>query len=304
MKHLVVLLGPTGIGKTDLSIRLAKHFNSVIVSSDSRQVYKELKIGTAVPTDEQLQAVPHFFIGNKSLHDYYNVSMYEVEVMAKLDELFLKHDVVFLVGGSGMYIDVVCSGIDDLPTVDQQLRLEIQKRYEEQGIEQLRKELKLLDPDFYNTVDLNNAKRIWKALEVCYQTGKTYSSFRTGRQKQRPFQIVKVGLQRDREELYQRINLRVDQMLDEGLLDEAKSVYAFRELNSLNTVGYKELFAAFAGEHDIETGIELIKRNSRRYAKRQMTWFKRDASTEWFHPEKGEEIENFLEKTIKSNSPS
>ncbi len=298
MKTLVVLLGPTGIGKTDLSINLARAFNSVIVSSDSRQVYKELKIGTAVPTEEQLSAVKHHFIGNKSIHDYYNVSMYEVEVLELLEKLFEEHDTVFLVGGSGMYIDVVCQGIDDLPTVDQELRQEIYERFQTQGLDQLRSELKLLDPEFYNQVDLNNGKRILKALEVCYQTGKPYSSFRTGEKKERPFNIVKVGLERDREELYERINLRVDLMVEEGLLDEVRTVHQFKHLNSLNTVGYKELFAAFDGEYDIETGIDLIKRNSRRYAKRQMTWFKRDESTAWFHPEREQQIVGYLQSVL------
>lgn len=298
MKHLIVLLGPTGIGKTDLSLNLAKALGAEIVSSDSRQVYKELNIGTAVPKKEQLSAVPHHFIGNKSIHDYYNVSMYEVEVMQCLDELFKSSDFVVLVGGSGMYIDVVCDGIDELPDVDQELRIELQQRFEKQGIEQIRSELKIHDPEFYNIVDLNNGKRLLKALEVCYQTGKPYSFFRTGKKIQRPFNIIKIGLQRDRDELYARINLRVEQMLDEGLIDEAKGVHHYRTYNSLNTVGYKELFAHFEGEYDVAKAIELIQRNSRRYAKRQITWFKRDQSTTWFHPQNEVHILEEITKQI------
>lgn len=298
MKHLVVLLGPTGIGKTDLSISLAKAFGADIVSSDSRQVYKELKVGTAVPTNAQLSAVHHHFIGNKSIHDYYNVSMYEVEVLAKLNELYEKSDVVFLVGGSGMYIDVVCHGIDDLPDVDPELRSELDTRFRTQGIEQLRSELKLMDPVFYDEVDLNNGKRILKALEVCYQTGKPYSSFRTGRKLNRPFNIIKIGLQRDREELYARIDKRVEVMLEEGLIEEAQQVYPFRHYNSLNTVGYKELFAHFNGEYDQARAIELIQRNSRRYAKRQVTWFKRDLAIQWYSPEDEIGIKGEIERQI------
>ena len=289
-----MLLGATGIGKTDLSISLAKSFNAEIISSDSRQFYKELRIGTAVPTAEQLAEVKHYMIHNKSITDYYSAGKYELEVMELLKNIFIEKDVAMLVGGSGMYIDAVCKGIDNLPDIDQNIRNSLLKKYENEGIESLRFDLKHLDPEYYEIVDLQNYKRILKALEITIQTGKKYSSFRTLPNKKRDFEIIKIGLQRDREELYNRINLRVDLMMQEGLLDEVKSVYKYKNLNSLNTVGYKEIFPYLDGEYNLERAIELIKRNSRRYAKRQMTWFNRDKSTTWFHPEKSEDIHEFL----------
>ena len=298
MHTLIVILGPTGIGKTDLSIEIAQEFNTEIISSDSRQVYKELKIGTAVPTQDQLSKVKHHFIGNKSIYDYYNASMFELEVLDTLKELFRKNNQVVMTGGSGMYINAVCDGIDELPTIDLKLRNDLIKKYEEEGIESLRLQLKILDPISYEKIDLKNPKRILKALEVSIQTGKPYSSFLTELKKERDFNILKIGLQREREELYERINIRVDQMVEEGLIEEAKIYYKDRQLNSLNTVGYKELFECFEGKVTQEKAIELIKRNSRHYAKRQISWFSRDKEIVWFHPEKKENIIEFIKSKL------
>ncbi len=298
MKSLIVIVGPTGIGKTDLSIEIAEEFNTEIISSDSRQIYKELKIGTAVPTNEQLNLVKHHFIGNISIHDYYNASMFEYEVIDVLQKLYQSYDNVVMTGGSGMYINAVCDGIDDLPTIDQKLRDDLIKKYEEEGIESLRMQLKMIDPETYEKVDLKNAKRILKALEVTIQTGKPYSSFLSKTKKKRDFQIIKIGLERDRAELYERINLRVDQMVEEGLVQEAKQFFSFRHLNSLNTVGYKELFEHFDGAITQEKAIELIKRNSRHYAKRQISWFARDNEWKWFHPDDKSKIINYIKSKI------
>ncbi|MFO7844357.1 MAG: tRNA (adenosine(37)-N6)-dimethylallyltransferase MiaA [Bacteroidales bacterium] len=297
-KTLIVILGPTGIGKTDLSIEIAQELGTEIISSDSRQIYQELKIGTAVPTDEQLKKVKHHFIGNQSIYDYYNASMFEFEVLGLLDELYQNYNQVVMTGGSGMYINAVCDGIDELPTIDKQLRDELIQKYKDEGIESLRIQLKMLDPESYQKIDLRNPKRILKALEVSIQTGKPYSSFLTQPNKQRPFKILKIGLQRDRDELYERINLRVDQMVEEGLVEEARKYYKDRHLNSLNTVGYKELFEHFSGNISLDKAIELIKRNSRHYAKRQMSWFKRDDTIHWFHPDKKDEIIDFIKSQI------
>lgn len=295
---LVILLGPTGVGKTDFSIELAKKFNSQIISSDSRQFYKDLKIGVATPSVSQLNEVKHHLIGQLDLQDYYNVHKYEQDVLQILEQLFKASNVAFLVGGSGMYIDVVCKGIDDLPDVEPELRNNLLKRFEVEGIESLRMQLKSLDPVFYNQVDLMNHKRILKALEVCIGTGKPYSSFRKNELANRNFNIVKIGLNRERQDLYDRINLRVDHMFKDGLEEEARSVYPFKGLNSLNTVGYKELFEHFDGNISFEKAKELIKRNSRRYAKRQLTWWGRDKDITWFHPEDKEQILQFLEKKL------
>jgi len=297
-KYLIVLLGATGIGKTDLSIDIAKTLDTFIISSDSRQIYKELKIGTAVPSFEQLSAVQHFMIGNKSIYDYYSAGKYEMEVLDLLKDIFKTKNTALLVGGSGMYIDAVCTGMDDVPDIDENLRNSLIKKLETEGIESLRFELKRLDPEYYNIVDLQNSKRVLKALEVCIQTGKTYSSFRLNTDKQRDFKILKIGLERNRDELYTRINQRVDNMIENGLIEEAKSFLKDKSLNSLNTVGYKELFPAFENQYSIETAIELIKRNSRRFAKRQMTWFKRDTDINWFHPEDKENILEFIKTKI------
>jgi len=298
-KYLVVVLGPTGVGKTDLSIALAERYNTSIVSSDSRQIYKEMNVGTAVPEQEYLDRVKHYFIGDLSIHDYYNSWEYEKQAIAQIEELHKSSDVVLLVGGSMMYIDAVCNGIDDIPTIDPQLRADVLKKYEEEGLESIRMQLKQLDPVFYDEVDLKNAKRVIHAVEVCLMAGKPYSSMRTNKGRERSFEIIKLGLNRDREELYDRINKRVDIMFADGLEDEARSLYPYKALNSLNTVGYKELFGYFNGEYDFNEAVRLIKRNSRRYAKRQLSWFNRDESIQWFNPDNEAEILNALDKKIQ-----
>ncbi len=293
-KNLIVLIGPTGVGKTELSLSLAEHFHTPILSADSRQLYADLKIGTAAPTPEQLARVPHHFVGTLMLTDYYSAAQYEADVLARLDELFRTQDIALLTGGSMMYVDAICKGIDDIPTVDSETRTLMLKRYEEEGLETLCSELKLLDPEYYRIVDLKNPKRVVHALEICYMTGKTYTSFRTRTCKERPFRIIKIGLTREREELYDRINRRVDQMMADGLLEEARSVYPYRHLNSLNTVGYKEMFNYLDGTWTLDFAIEKIKQNSRIYSRKQMTWFRRDDDIVWFHPDQQEEILNHI----------
>ena len=301
MTALIVLIGPTGVGKTELSLRLAEHFHTCIVSADSRQLYADLKIGTAAPTSDQLNRVPHYLVGTLKLTDYYSAARYEEEALATLDNLFRQYDTVILTGGSMMYIDAICKGIDDIPTVDTETRELMLQRYETEGLEKLCAELKLLDPEYYRIVDLKNPKRVIHALEICYMTGKTYTSFRTQQKKQRPFRIIKVGLTRDRAELYNRINHRVDIMIEEGLLEEARSVYPYRTLNSLNTVGYKEMFNYLDGIWELPFAIEKIKQNSRIYSRKQMTWFKRDEEIQWFHPEQETEIFDYINTKINTN---
>lgn len=287
---LIVLIGPTGVGKTELSLRMAEYFHTCIVSCDSRQLYADLKIGTAAPTEPQLARVPHHFIGTLQLTDYYSAAQYESEAIDLLNRLFETHSTVILTGGSMMYVDAICKGIDDIPTVDAETRQLMLQKYEQEGLEHLCAELKLLDPEYYKIVDLKNPKRVIHALEICYMTGKTYTSFRTQQKKERPFRIIKIGLKREREELYERINQRVDQMMEEGLEQEARNVYPYRQLNALNTVGYKELFKYFDGEWTLPFAIEKIKQNSRIYSRKQMTWFKRDEEIHWFHPDEEAEI--------------
>ena len=301
MPTLIVLIGPTGVGKTELSLKIAEHCHTEIISSDSRQLYADLKIGTAAPTPEQLKRVPHHFVGTLQLTDYYSAARYEEEVMEKLKELFQTHSSVVMTGGSMMYIDAVCKGIDDIPTIDSDTRELMLKHYEKEGLEALCAELKLLDPEYYAQVDVKNPKRVIHALEICYMTGKTYTSFRTRSQKKRPFNILKIGLRREREELYERINRRVDLMMEEGLLEEAKRVYPYRSLNSLNTVGYKELFKFLDGEWELPFAIEKVKQNSRIYSRKQMTWFKRDADITWFHPDQETEIMEYISRQIGQN---
>ena len=257
-----------------------------------------MKIGTAAPTPKQLTMAKHHFVGILDLKDYYSAAQYESDVLKLLDNLFKEHDIQLLTGGSMMYIDAVCKGIDEIPTVDKETRRMMMKKYQTEGLEKLRAELKLLDPIHYNKVDLENQKRVIHALEICYMTGKPYSSFLTGQVKKRPFHIIKIGLRRERAELFNRINLRVDEMMNDGLLDEVKRVYKYKELNSLNTVGYKELFAYLDGQWPLETAVEKIKRNTRIYAKKQMTWFKRDADIHWFHPEQKKEILQYIKDNI------
>ena len=285
MKTLIVLLGPTGVGKTELSLQLARSLGSPILSADSRQLYKELAIGTAAPTPEEQAQVKHYFIGTLQLTDYYSASQYEEDVITLLTDLFQTHDTLLMSGGSMMYIDAVCKGIDDIPTIDETLRADLRTQYENEGIDSIRHQLKILDPVFYKQVDLKNHKRVIHALEVCLMAGKPYSSLRTDKQKTRPFRILKIGLQREREELYERINYRVDKMMELGLLEEARSVNHLKHLNSLNTVGYKELFKYFSNEWTLEFAVEKIKQNTRIYSRKQMTWFKRDKDIQWFHPE-------------------
>lgn len=295
---LIVLIGPTGVGKTELSLRLAEGFQTSIISADSRQLYADLKIGTAAPTEEQLKRVPHYLVGTLRLTDYYNAAQYEAEAMEILNRLFTRRDVVILTGGSMMYVDAVCKGIDDIPTVDEDTRRTMLQRYETEGLERLCAELRLLDPEYYRIVDLKNPKRVIHALEICYMTGRTYTSFRTRQTKERPFRILKIGLKLDREELYGRINRRVDEMMKDGLLDEVRSVLPYRHLNSLNTVGYKELFKYLDGEWELPFAIEKIKQNSRIYSRKQMTWFKRDEEIRWFHPEQETEIRAYIQAML------
>ena len=292
MDTLVVITGPTAVGKTALTMELAQHYGVPIINADSRQIYRELKIGTAAPTAEQQQLVKHYFVGTKSIDDYYNASMYEQEVLELLDAERSTFHV--LSGGSMMYIDAVCNGIDDIPTVRDDIREEMKRRYAEEGLEALCEDLRRLDPEHYAIVDRQNHRRVIHALEICYQTGRTYTSFRTQQKKERPFRIVKIGLNRDREELYNRINQRVDQMMEDGLLDEVKSLIGKRNTNALNTVGYKELFDYLDGRWSLDEAVERIKGNTRRYARKQLTWYKRDADMRWFHPDNIEEILNYL----------
>ncbi len=298
-KTLLVLIGPTGIGKSDLSIHLAQHFQTEIISSDSRQIYRELSIGTAVPPADDLLKVKHHLIHSHSLVDYYSASQFEKDTLQILENLFTRKDIAIMTGGSMLYIDAVCKGIDDIPDADLQLRAELVSEFEEKGIEHLRMRLKQLDPEYYTKVDLKNPKRLLHALEICLTTGKTYSSFRTEQVRERPFRIIKIGLNRDRSELYERINLRVDKMMEAGLEEEARKVHHLHHLNSLNTVGYKELFAYFDGEIDKEKAIELIKRNSRHYARKQLTWFRRDPEITWFLPEQETDIIGFIEQKLE-----
>ncbi|RKD87806.1 tRNA (adenosine(37)-N6)-dimethylallyltransferase MiaA [Mangrovibacterium diazotrophicum] len=301
-KTVIVVLGPTGIGKSDLSIRIAQHFHTEIISADSRQIYKELAIGTAVPPADDLQKVKHHLIHNHSIHDYYSAALFEKEALETIDELFTTKDVLVVTGGSMMYIDALCKGMDDIPDADQQIRAQLMEEHQEKGLEHMRLRLKQLDPVYYEQVDLKNPKRILHALEVCLTSGKPYSSMRKDQKKERPFNILKIGLNRDRQELYDRINRRVDLMMEMGLEDEAKSVFEFHHLNSLNTVGYKELFAYFEGQQDKATAVELIKRNSRHYARKQLTWFRRDQEINWFQPEQEEEIIRFIDDKLTPNA--
>ncbi|MDP4240834.1 MAG: tRNA (adenosine(37)-N6)-dimethylallyltransferase MiaA [Bacteroidota bacterium] len=294
---LLVILGPTGVGKTNISLQLAEHFGCPIISSDSRQFYRELKIGTAAPTAEQLSRVKHYFIGSLSIHDEYNAAQYEQDAIQLLDELFLKHKVVMLVGGSMMYIDAVCNGMDYMPTVDTETRAFWQKQFTEFGLEFMQQELKRLDPLHYDQVDLQNPKRIIHALEICSMTGKPFSDFRTGQRKERNFKILKIGLNRPRPELYERINARVDEMMEHGLLQEAEQFYPYKELNTLNTVGYKELYEYMDGNWTLDFAVNMIKQDSRRYAKRQLTWFNRDKEISWFHPD---ELESKIELVVQN----
>ena len=273
---------------------IAKHFGIPIINADSRQIYRELKIGTARPTDEQTQAVRHYFVGTLSLDDYYSASLFEQQVLQLLDQLFLTSDFALLTGGSMMYIDAVCDGIDDIPTIDDETRRLMKQRLADEGLEALCEELRRLDPEYYEIVDRQNPRRVVHALEICTMTGKTYTSFRRRKRRQRPFSIVKIALNRPREELYERINCRVDQMMSDGLLEEARALYPRKELNALNTVGYKELFDYLDGRWPLEEAVERIKGNTRRYARKQLTWYKKDEQIRWFHPDDKKSIIDYI----------
>ena len=293
-KTLIVITGPTAVGKTTLCMDIAKHFGIPIINADSRQIYRELKIGTARPTDEQTQAVRHYFVGTLSLDDYYSASLFEQQVLQLLDQLFQASDYALLTGGSMMYIDAVCDGIDDIPTIDDETRRLMKQRLADEGLEALCEELRRLDPEYYEIVDRQNPRRVVHALEICTMTGKTYTSFRRRERRQRPFSIVKIALNRPREELYERINRRVDQMMSDGLLEEARALYPRKELNALNTVGYKELFDYLDGRWPLEEAVERIKGNTRRYARKQLTWYKKDEQIRWFHPDDKESIIDYI----------
>ena len=296
---LIVLLGPTGVGKTDLSIAIAEMLNCEIISCDSRQFYREMSIGTAIPDIVNLKKIRHHFIKFISVIDYYSSSLFERDVINLLPSLFKSNNVVLMAGGSGMYIDAVCEGIDDIPDVDPGIREKYTKKYFEEGLESLQSSLKLLDPEHYKNVDLKNYKRVIRALEICESTGKPYSGFLKKEKRERSFRIIKIGLERPREDLYNRINKRVDSMVSLGLEDEARSLQEYKDLNALNTVGYKEFFEYFEGKITRDKAIELIKRNTRRYAKRQMTWWAKDKQIRWFNPEKEDKIFEYLEKVVR-----
>ncbi len=297
-KSLIVLVGPTAIGKTAASIHIAEAFNCPIVSADSRQFFKEMRIGTAKPCAEEMQGVPHYFIDSHSIADEFNVGKYETEAIALLDKLFQTNDNVLLVGGSGLYIDAICKGFDELPEADAEVRTKINSLLEEKGIEALQELLKELDPEYYAKVDLQNPQRMSRALEVCLTTGEPYSALRKGNIKKRDFNIIKIGLNTEREILYERINKRVDIMMQQGLLEEVKKLFPQRNLNALQTVGYNELFDFLENKTDLNTAVESIKQNTRKFAKRQLTWFRRDEEIKWFEPNQIKEIVNYLTSNL------
>ena len=301
MDTLVIVLGPTGVGKTELCLQLAEHLGTPVINADSRQIFAEIPIGTAAPSKEQQRRVKHFFVGTHHIQDYYNASMYEEDVLKLLPQIFHSHSHrALLSGGSMMYIDAVCKGIDDIPTVDEHTRTLMKQRLSDEGLPTLVAELKRFDPEHWEIVDKKNPRRVIHALEICHMTGRTYTSFRTNQIKRRPFNIIKIGLDRDREELYERINNRVLKMMEEGLEDEARALYPLRGLNALNTVGYKELFAFFDGSINREEAVRQIQSNSRRYMRKQLTWFKHDEQIRWFHPDNIKEIINYLDCRLQN----
>ncbi|KXX71464.1 tRNA dimethylallyltransferase [Flammeovirga sp. SJP92] len=293
-KVLVVVVGPTAVGKTDFCVELARALSTEIVYADSRQFFKEMQIGTARPTEDEMQEIPHHFVGHLSIEQEYSFGHYEKDTLQLLEQLFQKHKYVILSGGSGMYVDAICNGIDPMPTSDPKVREKLNTRYQQYGIQPLLEELEQKDPEYYNQVDRANYQRVIRALEVIEITGKKYSGQRSQYKADRPFKIVKVGLNRDRQELYDRINLRMDIMLNNGLLKEVESLFPHKEKNALQTVGYKEIFDFWDGKQDWNTTVELLKRNSRRYAKKQLSWFKRDSSTHWVHPSQLEDVINYI----------
>ena len=299
-KTLIVITGPTGVGKTETTLRIAEHFNVPVINADSRQIFSEIPIGTAAPTAEQQLRVQHYFVGNHHLEDYYSASLYEQDVLNIINS---QHTPISLLsGGSMMYIDAVCNGIDDIPTILPEIREEMMRRLETEGLEQMCNLLRELDPEHWKIVDRNNPRRVIHALEICIQTGKTYTSFRSNTIKERPFNVIKVGLNRDRDELYNRINQRVLAMIEEGMIEEALQVYPMRTLNSLNTVGYKELFEYLDGLTTLDEAIFKIQSNTRRYARKQLTWYKKDTAFQWFNPDNIEEILNYVHTMISNTS--
>lgn len=317
MNSLIVITGPTGVGKTELCLQIAEHYGIDIINADSRQIFAEIPLGTAAPTAEQMQRVRHYFVGTHHIGDYYSASSYEQDVLKLLRKLAEvegqrskdegqgehpspnnHHPIALLSGGSMMYIDAVCNGIDDIPNIREDIRNEMKRRLEDEGLDTLLGELSRLDPEHYAIVDRKNPRRILHALEICHQTGRTYTSFRTGEKRKRPFNIIKIGLNRDRDELYERINMRVLDMMEQGLEQEARAMLPHRELNALNTVGYKEMFQYFDGAIPLEEAIRQIQSNSRRYARKQLTWYKRDAEIMWFNPENVNEITNYIDSRL------
>ena len=301
-KTLVVLLGPTAVGKTELSLSLAEWLGCPIINCDSRQLFAGLRIGTAAPMPEQQQRVKHYFVEMLKLEDYYSAAQYETDVLRLTGELFHTHDTLLLSGGSMMYIDAVCQGIDDIPTISEEIRTRVKQRLADEGLESLVSELERLDPEYYAIVDRKNTRRVVHALEVCYMSGQSYTSFRVRKHKTRPFRILKVGLDRPREELFQRINQRVDQMMADGMMEEVRRFSAYRHCNALNTVGYKELFHVLDGDWPLNMAVERIKKNTRVYAKKQLTWFRRDESIKWFHPDERDAIQEYLNRTLHEST--
>ena len=294
MKTLIVIVGPTGVGKTALCLEVAERLGTFIINADSRQIFRDIPIGTAAPTAEEQKRVKHFFVGKLHINDYYNASMFENDVIELLDKLFGEKDNIIMSGGSMMYVDAVCNGIDDIPSVNESIRQQVKSLYEADGLDIIKEKLKKFDPEYFEIVDKNNPKRVIHALEICLSTGKTYTSFRTNTKKERNFRIIKIGLNRDRDELYSRIDKRVDLMIENGLIEEAKQMYPHKELNSLNTVGYKELFNYFDGKCTLDEAIFKIKSNTHKYCRKQLTWFKRDKDIHWFNPDNVEEIIKYI----------
>lgn len=305
MSHtLIVIVGPTGVGKTELCLQIARHFKTDIINADSRQIFQEMPIGTAAPTKEQQQRVRHHLVGTHHITDYYNAAMFEQDVLEIVHQHFSANHSptpILLSGGSMMYIDAVCNGIDDIPNIDDDTRELYKRRLKEEGLEKLCEELRSLDPAYYQIVDKKNTRRVIHALEICHMTGKPYTTFRTQQKKTRPFYIIKIGINRPREELYERINLRVVKMIEQGFIDEVKELYEYRNLNALQTVGYKELFKYLDGEWTIDEAIERIQGNTRKYARKQLTWFKKDAEIRWFSPDNPKEIINYIETSLPKN---
>lgn len=301
MHTLLVVLGPTGVGKSAVSLQLAQHYHSEIISADSRQFFRELCIGTAVPTAEDLKSVPHHFVQNRSIHEYYNVSEYETEALELISQLFMTRNPLILTGGSMLYVDTVCKGIDDIPTVDPEIRDDVIGWYKKNGLNALQQRLLEVDPEYYRIADLNNPKRLLHAVEIHQMTGKSFTSFRKNTIKERLFRILKIGINQKREILYERINQRVNQMMEAGLLEEVRSVYPYRHLNPLNTVGYKELFSYLDGHCTLDEAVDLIQRNSRKYARKQLTWFRRDQDIQWFEPDQIQEIISYSDLKMRED---